>query len=94
MLARSTALFKPSLWPETFGLVYAEANALGVPVLTFDVGAAKEVLTKGNLIIDDDTDFAKILSWLNNAKNLKDIKTKPEFSINKVIEEWMKLLNK
>lgn len=30
--------------PETFGLVFAESNALGTPVLTCDVGSAAEVL--------------------------------------------------
>jgi glycosyltransferase involved in cell wall biosynthesis len=30
--------------PETFGLVFAESNALGTPVLTHDCGAAVEVI--------------------------------------------------
>ena len=30
--------------PETFGLVFAESNALGTPVLTHDCGAAREVI--------------------------------------------------
>ena len=30
--------------PETFGLVFAESQALGTPVLTHDCGAAREVL--------------------------------------------------
>src|SRR5581483_2147599 len=30
--------------PETFGLVFAEASAVGTPVLTHDCGAAAEVL--------------------------------------------------
>jgi glycosyltransferase involved in cell wall biosynthesis len=30
--------------PETFGLVFAESHAVGTPVLTFDCGAAREVL--------------------------------------------------
>jgi hypothetical protein len=30
--------------PETFGLVFAESNAIGTPVLTHDCGAAVEVL--------------------------------------------------
>jgi glycosyltransferase involved in cell wall biosynthesis len=43
----STALctFYPNyVYPETFGLALAESNALGVPVLTHDIGAASEVL--------------------------------------------------
>jgi glycosyltransferase involved in cell wall biosynthesis len=39
------ATFAPNfLIPETFGLVLAESRALGTPVLTHDVGAAREVL--------------------------------------------------
>ncbi|HEY2591155.1 MAG TPA: glycosyltransferase family 4 protein [Steroidobacteraceae bacterium] len=38
-------LFYPNfVLPETFGLVFAEANAIGTPVLTHDCGAAAEVL--------------------------------------------------
>ncbi|MBV8404160.1 MAG: glycosyltransferase [Gammaproteobacteria bacterium] len=37
--------FAPNfLIPETFGLVYAESHALGTPVLTYDCGAAAEVV--------------------------------------------------
>ncbi len=31
--------------PETFGLVFAESNALGTPVLTYDCGAAREIIS-------------------------------------------------
>lgn len=48
--ARSAlGIFMPNLViPETFGLVYAEANAVGTPVLAHDVGAASEVLHAAN----------------------------------------------
>jgi glycosyltransferase involved in cell wall biosynthesis len=38
-------LFYPNfVFPETFGLVFAESKALGTPVLTHDCGAAAEVI--------------------------------------------------
>jgi glycosyltransferase involved in cell wall biosynthesis len=37
--------------PETFGLVFAESNALGTPVLTHDCGAAVEVIGDRNQIL-------------------------------------------
>jgi glycosyltransferase involved in cell wall biosynthesis len=37
--------------PETFGLVFAEANALGTPVLAHDCGAAREVLHANNPVL-------------------------------------------
>ena len=48
VLAESRAAlcaFNPNfVIPETFGLVFAEAHAVGTPVLTHDCGAAREVL--------------------------------------------------
>jgi glycosyltransferase involved in cell wall biosynthesis len=37
--------------PETFGLVFAEANAVGTPVLAHDCGAAREVLHQANPVL-------------------------------------------
>ena len=37
--------------PETFGLVFAESNALGTPVLTHDCGAAPEVIADSRQIL-------------------------------------------
>jgi len=51
--ARSAlAVFMPNLLlPETFGLVFAESNAVGTPVLAHDVGAAREVLHASNPVL-------------------------------------------
>lgn len=44
-LRSALCVFYPNfLKPETFGLVFAESNAAGTPVLTHDCGAASEVL--------------------------------------------------
>jgi glycosyltransferase involved in cell wall biosynthesis len=40
------------IYPETFGLVLGESNALGTPVLTHGIGAAAEVLDGDGQIID------------------------------------------
>lgn len=37
--------------PETFGLVFAESNALGTPVLTHDCGAAREVIADDRQVL-------------------------------------------
>jgi len=51
--ARSAlCVFMPNfLLPETFGLVFAEANAVGTPVLAHDCGAAREVLHDSNPVL-------------------------------------------
>lgn len=47
LMARAHALLFPISWPEPFGLVMAEANACGTPVLAFPKGAAPEVIADG-----------------------------------------------
>ena len=47
LMARTRALLFPISWPEPFGLVMAEANACGTPVLAFSAGAVPEVIADG-----------------------------------------------
>ena len=47
LLAGAEALVNPIRWPEPFGLVMIEALACGTPVLTFDEGAAPEIVEHG-----------------------------------------------
>jgi len=51
--ARSAfCVFMPNfVLPETFGLVFAEANAVGTPVIAHDCGAAREVLHPQNPVL-------------------------------------------
>jgi len=46
-LARTDLLVMPSIWPEPFGLVGAEAARLGIPAAAFDVGGISEWLLDG-----------------------------------------------
>jgi glycosyltransferase involved in cell wall biosynthesis len=43
----AASLIVPITWEEPFGLVFAEAQACGTPVLTFDRGAAGEIVRHG-----------------------------------------------
>jgi glycosyltransferase involved in cell wall biosynthesis len=56
ILQRSVALLDPIGWPEPFGLVMAEALASGTPVVAFDAGAAREIVTPGvtGFLCDDE----------------------------------------
>ncbi len=44
----AAALLMPITWDEPFGLVLAEAQACGTPVITFDRGAAPEIVAHGH----------------------------------------------
>ena len=47
VLSRAHAVVAPIDWEEPFGLVLAEAGACGTPVVTYDRGAAHEVVAHG-----------------------------------------------
>ena len=53
---------------ETFGLVYAEANAVGTPVLAHDFGAAREVLSPDNPPLDA-REPSRVLACLKDWAN-------------------------
>lgn len=47
LFARACALLHLNTIPERFGLVLAEANAAGVPVIAMDLGSCREVIQEG-----------------------------------------------
>lgn len=47
LMGRARAVLMPIRWDEPFGLVMAEANACGTPVIAFPRGAAPEVVADG-----------------------------------------------
>ena len=47
LFARACALLHLNTIPERFGLVLAEANAAGVPVIAMDLGSCREVIDDG-----------------------------------------------
>ncbi len=54
---------------EAFGLVFFEAMVHGVPVLTHDVGANRELLAKGAVVVprfDEASAVAELVRLVNN----------------------------
>ena len=47
LFAQARALLHLNTIPERFGLVLAEANAAGVPVVAMDLGSCREVIEDG-----------------------------------------------
>jgi len=82
------------IFPETFGLIYAEANAVGTPVLTHYHGAAREILHPNNPIIDcnhlpnvRDT----FMDWYLNGTPI--VAGVDKFRTSKVVQNWLALLS-
>lgn len=75
--------------PETFGLVMAEANAVGTPVLAHPFGAAREVLGSWQLCDGrKDIEFnEKILSWKKFGRPAS-CKLDPRFKLETVVDQW------
>jgi glycosyltransferase involved in cell wall biosynthesis len=95
-LRNSLCLFYPNtVFPETFGKIMAEANMVGTPVLTHDLGASNEVLDKhpGQFIdcLDNEKVIKRIMSWYEGSRPF--VRGNPLFKLPAVIKEWVKLLN-
>lgn len=90
----SLCLFYPNhVFPETFGLVLAESNAVGTPVLTHPLGAAPEVLQNKEQLInthDMQAFVERILSW--KAGHRPQVSAFETCRLSRVVEDWKKLL--
>ena len=74
---------------ETFGLVYAESNAVGTPVLAHRFGAAEEILSSANPPLDardDEAVLATLARWI--AHGGPAVRARPEFALGHVAERW------
>lgn len=96
-MSQCQVLFYPqTVFAETFGLVLAEANAMGVPVLCHAFGAAKEVLAQDGRLVNaviDCTDLEKVRRALDRIL-VGDLKPSldPRFKLENVITDWKELL--
>lgn len=93
-LQNSLCLFYPNtIFPETFGKIMAEANAVGTPVLTSPIGASREVLdAHPDQIVDcrdTETVVKRVMKWHEGARPI--VRGRPEFKLSRVIHEWVKL---
>lgn len=91
---KSCCIFYPqTIYPETFGLVYAESNAVGTPVLAHDFGAAREVLSSSDQLVnafDEKEVFEKLTRWTQDQR--PQVSANPQVRLEKVVSEWFRLL--
>lgn len=91
-LRSSLCLFFPNqVFPETFGRVLAEANAVGTPVLTHNLGASREVVDRPEQEIVDCNDpkqvVDRVMMWYNGER--PTIRGKKQFRLSNVIRTWL-----
>lgn len=95
------ATFLPNLvYPETFGLVLAESNAVGTPVLTHPLGAAEEVLQDPAQLVPLPTGgdaglpalyAQRIAAWRHGARPA--VTGRAPFRMRAVRDAWLELLS-
>ena len=90
-LRGAVCLFYPQdQFAETFGIVYAEANANGVPVLGLDVGAIREIVDGQSQVVKHDQVISTLLRWSKGERPTVGLKS--IFSSQAVTKEWIKLI--
>lgn len=87
-------VFHPNwVFPETFGLVSAEAMSVGTPVLTTGLGANREVISNPEFTLMDRDPKAwidRILKWRDERPVVKG---REEFRLPNIIPQWERLLS-
>lgn len=92
-LSNAACLFRAGSPQETFGLVYLEANQLGVPVLTYKGDAGEEVLDdENNFLIGPKNTLKEIGAWLKDIDKKKTSVDMNKFDPVKITKEWISLL--
>lgn len=97
VLRRAKAMLNPILWPEPFGLVMAESQAVGTPVISFDKGAASELIKDGKTgylvdTIDEMVAKMKIIDEIDRKACRKHVEDM--FGIAQMIDGYEKAYEK
>ena len=91
LFAQALALLHLNTIPERFGLVLAEANAAGVPVIAMDLGSCREVIEDGQtgFLVDNAQEAVERLQHLPAIKS-KTCRRRVEqlFSIEAMVESY------
>ena len=88
-------VFYPNrVYAETFGMVFAEANAVGTPVLTHPLGAAPEVLRPAGEQLVDCADPEAVLGRLREwrAGGRPAVRLRDRFRLCAVARAWRRVL--
>ena len=93
-LRDSFCVFYPQhVHPETFGLIYIEANCVGTPVLAHSFGATDEVIGNKDQLVDATSSEAvvnKMLHWQQHGR--PDVRCLEQFQLENVVKKWKETL--
>lgn len=96
LIGASSVGLVTSVWDEPFGLVYIEMPACGTPVVAFDSGAAREIITEATGAIVPKHDIGALTQVLGEVKGKvrSDVRAAAEqnFSVGKMAEGYLRLL--
>ena len=84
--------YPANVFPETFGLVFAESHAIGTPVLAHPFGAACELLGADELVDARNIAavVARVRSWRDGARPA--VSANEKVRLSSVAEAWERLL--
>jgi glycosyltransferase involved in cell wall biosynthesis len=91
LFARARALLHLNTIPERFGLVLAEANAAGVPVIAMDLGSCREVIKDGQtgFLVDDVQGAVECLGRVHAIdEGLCRARVQQYFSVESMVESY------
>ncbi len=94
LFAGARALLHLNTIPERFGLVLAESNAAGVPVIAMDLGSCREVIEDGRtgFLVDGVGPAVQALGRLSEIDSLScHRRVQQHFSIRKMVEAYEKV---
>jgi glycosyltransferase involved in cell wall biosynthesis len=91
LFAQARALLHLNTIPERFGLVLAEANAAGVPVIAMDLGSCREVIKDGQtgFLVNNSEEAARALQRLSEIdRNACRERVRQCFSIETMVAAY------
>jgi glycosyltransferase involved in cell wall biosynthesis len=91
LFSRARALLHLNTIPERFGLVLAEANAAGVPVIAMDLGSCREVIEDGEtgFLIENVGEAVQVLDRVDGIDSRKcRQRVEQSFSIETMVQGY------
>ena len=97
LFARAKALLHLNTIPERFGLVLAEANAAGVPVVAMDLGSCREVIAHGRtgfLVnnVDEAVQLLHRIPEIDRAECRRNVEHR--FSVDRMVDGYERIYQK